>query len=137
MTNRYKNPLREFLRIICDGRREVKLEYHTLADSRTPWDVFQQDCQDELPDIIPRGFKLTVRRWKERPRGERLHNRYILTDIGGVLFGYGLDEGTGTDDISRLSREIYRKRCNDYGYSGSNPAFDLEEDIVITGRSRP
>lgn len=138
LTNRYKNPLREFLRIICDGRREVKLEYHTLADYRTPWDEFQQECQDALPYIIPHGFKLTVRRWEERPRGEQLHNRYILTDIGGVLFGYGLDEGDGSDDISRLSREIYRKRCNDYGHSGSNPAFDREEEpIVITGRSRP
>ena len=140
LTNRYKKPLREFLRIICDGRREVKLEYHTSADYKNApsWDEFQQECQDALPDIIPRGFELTVRRWEERPRGERLHNRYILTDIGGVQFPHGLDEGTGTDDIFRLSREIYRKRCNDYGHSGSNPAFDLEgEAIVITGRSRP
>ncbi len=135
---RFQNPLREFLRIICDGSRPVTLEYHTACYDNAPaWDHFQQECQDALPDIIPRGFELTVRRWEERPRGERLHNRYILTDVGGVQFPHGLDEGTGTDDISRLSREIYRKRCNDYGHSGFNPAFDLEGDIVITGRSRP
>ena len=132
---RFRNPLREFLRIICDGSRTVTLEYHASASyaNAPSWDHFQRKCQNHLPRLIPRGFKLTVRRWENRSGGERLHNRYILTDIGGVTFSHGLDEHSGSDDIFRLSREIYRKRCNDYGHSGSNPAFDLERDIVITG----
>ena len=133
--SRFRNPLREFLRIICDGSRTVTLEYHASASyaNAPSWDHFLRECQDHLPRLIPRGFKLTVRRWKNRTGGQRSHNRYILTDIGGVLFGHGLDEGDGSDDIFRLSRETYRKWCNDYGHSGSNPAFDLERDIVITG----
>ncbi len=132
---RFRNPLREFLRIICDGSRTVTLEYHASASyaNAPSWDHFQRECKNHLPRLIPQGFKLTVRRWKDRAGGQRSHNRYILTDIGGVLFGHGLDEGDGSDDISRLSREIYRKRCDDYGHSGSNPAFDLERDTVITG----
>ena len=137
--SRYRNPLREFLRIICDGSRPVTLEYHASASytAAPTWGFFQHECERWLPRVIPHGFTLTVRRWKNRwrPGSERLHNRYILTDIGGVTFNHGLDEGDGTDDISRLSREIYRKRCNDYGHSGFNPAFDLEGEVKITGTS--
>ena len=36
---------------------------------------------------------MKVRRLKQKQDGEKLHNRYILTDLGGVTFGTGLDEG--------------------------------------------
>lgn len=129
---RWRNPLREFLNIICDGSREVALEYHT--GDTVSWGLLQSQCQQYLPRLIPHGFTLTVRRWKNRQNGERLHNRYILTDIGGVQFGVGLDEGdpNSTDDISLLGYESWQKRLRDYGYD-SKPAFDLEGEVNIPG----
>ena len=117
----FLNPLCEFLRIICDGSRQVNLEYHT-GDAQE-WNHFRRECKRHLPSIIPKGFTLTVRRWKERAGGERLHNRYILTDIGGVAFSHGLDEGpAGTDDIFLLDKGPYLLRFKQY----SDPihAFD-------------
>ena len=136
---RFQNPLQKFLNIICDGSREVTLEYHTMHNDQKPtWDLFLSECKQYLPRLIPRGFTLTVRRWEERGEEEKLHNRYILTDIGGVQIGTGLDEGdpdtTDTDDILRLSFELWQQRLEDYGYD-SEPAFDLEgKPIVIRGR---
>ena len=104
---RYRNPLKQFLEIICDGSRDVTLEYHT-GDTISQ-DLLQKHCQQYLPRIIPSGFTLTVCRWKERNTGEELHDRYILTDIGGVKIPRGLDESNrydldkskrGTIDIS-------------------------------------
>ena len=45
---------------------------------------------------------LTVRRWKDKPNGDRFHNRYILRDMGGVMFGAGLDEGSPWDQLTIL-----------------------------------
>ena len=57
--------------------------------------------------IIPKGLKVTVFQWKERPNGQKLHNRYILTDLGGVSFHHGLDTGKEgeIDDITLLNLE--------------------------------
>ena len=141
---RFQNPLREFLEIICDGSRDVTLEYHTMDNDQKPdWNLFFTECQTHLPCLIPRGFTLTIRRWKDRNVSEDLHNRYILTDIGGVQFGVGLDEyepnstsnNPPSDDIYRMGLQNYQKRCKDYGYDNSKPAFNPEKKppIVIKG----
>ena len=134
---RWQNPLREFLKTICGSSCEVTLEFHTsVCYKEAPsWGFFRSECEQYLPRLIPRGFTLTVRRWDNRQNGERLHDRYILTDIGGVQFGVGLDEGgpNSTDDISRLSYETWQRRLEDYGYDNSEPAFDLEGEVTISG----
>ena len=136
LQDRFKNPLREFLRIICYGSRQITLEYHVSASySDAPdWNEFQQDCEDRLPELIPSGFTLTIRRWNTRVGGDRFHNRYILTDIGGVAFGNSIAEDPiGEDNISRLSDIASLRWLNKY--SGDAPAFDLEgKPIVIKGR---
>ena len=73
-------------------------------------------------------------RLRERDGGERLHNRYILTDLGGVIFGVGLDEGDegSMDDIHLLARTQYDERWRQYGSEA--PAFDRpERAITIKG----
>ena len=128
---RFRNPLREFLNIICDGSREVTLEYHTMHNDQKPtWNCFLGDCKKYLPRLIPRGFTLTIRRWKNRVGGERFHNRYILTNIGGIAFGNSIAEAPkGEDNISRLSDIDSRRWLNKY--SGDSPAFDLEGEVNI------
>ena len=138
---RFRNSLEQFLKIICDGSRDVTLEYHTMHNDKKPaWNFFLDECQKYLPSLIPHGFTLTVRRWEERNIGEELHDRYILTDIGGVKIPRGLDESDrytldksdrGTIDISRLSYETWQRRLEDYGYD-SGPAFDLEGKVTIS-----
>ena len=138
---RWRNPLQAFLNIICDGSREVTLECHASAcyQNSPSWDIFLRECKTHLPRLIPRGFTLTVRRWEERNVGEELHDRYILTDIGGVVIPRGLDESDeytlpekdrGTIDILRVSFETWQQRLEDYGYD-SKPAFAQEGKIVI------
>ncbi|MEK8020101.1 MAG: hypothetical protein VSS75_024780 [Candidatus Parabeggiatoa sp.] len=51
---------------------------------------------------------------------DEMHNRYILTDIGGVLFGTGLDddndgESTSTDDVTLLDESAYKQHWKKYG----------------------
>ena len=133
---RFRKPLAAFLRIVDTRTSKITIEIHTAdRDTAPSWEVFQKECQDKLPAVIPEGLTLTVHRWKEREDGERLHNRYILTDIGGVSFGTGLDEGDPgvTDDVARLSADTYDQRLK--GYDERNGAFDLDGKVPVAGRA--
>ena len=140
---RFRDPLYEFLRIIRDSKRNVILELHTSDKNKSSsdknksiWEVFRENCEKELPPIIPKGFTLTIYLWKKRKKGQGFHNRYILTDIGGVQLGTGLDQEVtgGTQDqdiISRLS--THDSLQWNAKYSKSAPAFDLEGEVTVSG----
>ena len=132
----YQTSLRKFLSIICYSGRSgsVTLEYHASANgSGANWTAFKKNCQTNLSCLIPKGFSITIHRWWNKSGGERFHNRYILTDIGGVQLGNSIKEQPkGTDTISRLS-SIDSLKWN-AKYSDGTSAFDLEEaPIVIRG----
>ncbi len=58
---------------------------------------------------------------KEKRDGEQFHNRYILTDIGGISLGAGFEDGgpSETDDLFLLSREQYSDRLVKYTQRGT------------------
>lgn len=135
---RFRKPLSAFLRVVDARASDTTFELHTADRADKPsWTEFQRECEDKLPPVLPAGMPLFVYRWKEREGGEKLHNRYILTDIGGVQFGVGLDEGEPgtTDDIARLSADTFRKRFEDY--AGPNFAFDRDvEPFSVEGQAK-
>ena len=134
---KFRNPLAAFLQVVRTDVSQVMLELHTghVTENAPEWDTFRRECELRLPGIIPNGLTLIVHRWKNRTSGEKLHNRYILADIGGVQFGCGLDEGDPgtTDDISLLSADSYSRRLNEY--SGIAHTFELEGKITIEGEA--
>lgn len=134
LQERYQKPLCEFLRIICDNKREVKLELHASANNGLDWECFLQECKEGLPHLIPKDFTLTIHLWENREKGQKFHNRYILTDIGGVQFGTGLNLKTTKDSqdqdiITRLGSLDSQIWISKYS---STPAFELKgkEDIT-------
>jgi len=58
------------------------------------------------------GITLHFRRWAELPGGEKLHNRYLISDIGGVILGVGLDAGSPdeTDALNLMDLGHFLKR---------------------------
>lgn len=53
-------------------------------------------------------------------QGNPLHNRFLLTDIGGVIIPYGLDDYDrehnhgAEDDLEPMYKGTYEKRWNQY-----------------------
>jgi len=94
---------------------------------------FIEECQKYIPSLIPVGMQVTIGLWSQRADGEEIHNRYVLTDRGGVKFGNSLREGdTGTsDDINLLSEEQHKLRFDQY--AGPSPVFDLVNTITVNG----
>lgn len=76
--------------------------------------------------------------WKQREHGEKLHNRYILSEVAGVFFGTGLDkagdpDSKETDDLNLLSPIQLDFRWKQY--KATPPAFDsaIDHPIEISG----
>ncbi len=139
--DRYQRPLRSFLERATKNRfgRSLpnRIELQTSDDYSAQH--FRSQCQRCLPRIVPNGIRILLKRWKQNETGQGLHNRYILTDIGGVTFGAGLDESCrdperDTDDLSLMNKETFNLRWAQY--AGPSPAFELaEEPIEIVGRA--
>ena len=134
---RHREPLKAFLRAVVDrrpGDAAPRIEVQCSAEGGATEDFFRSECERRLPRCVPRNLQLKLVRLRQRDGGERLHNRYILTDLGGVIFGVGLDEGDegGADDISLLDRTQYEERWRQY--ASAAPAFDQPEpSITIEG----
>lgn len=66
-------------------------------------------CRNHIENNVPDNMQIIFFVW---PRDE-LHDRYVLTDIGGVRFGIGLDiyDGQGPEEveISRISEGTFGK----------------------------
>lgn len=128
----YKDSLQAFMEILASNRPvspPESIEIHTKQLDSTS-DIILVRFQE----IIPSGLSVTLYQWQERPSGQRLHNRYILTDLGGVSFHHGLDTGADgeTDDLTRLDLEQYLFRFSQYNPAA--PAFDQAvAPLVITG----
>lgn len=136
-----RRPIERFLQVIATNRRRVpvRVEIHVSADhdGAPAAGFFQNECRRSLQPIIPVGLTVIVKRWRPRAGGVGLHNRYVLTDIGGVNFGHGLDEGAvgEDDDVQVLERQHYEQRWAEY--AGPAPSFDLAEPpLIFQARAR-
>jgi hypothetical protein len=127
---RCRNPLAAWLREIPGGAT-IELHAANATDNAPDWTYFRTECENGLPGILMPGTEIAVRRWKNRAGGEMLHNRYILTDVGGVQFGVGLDEGDQgtTDDVALLEANVFNRRFQDF--AGPAYAFDIDGQVTI------
>ncbi len=95
---------------------------------------FFEQAAGAIAGRLPPCVTLRFRRWEEDGR-ERFHNRYLLTKLGGVTFGVGLDQGAAeqTDDINLMGSEQYRLRWEQF--CGPAPALTLvDQPAQVVGR---
>lgn len=76
----------------------------------------QDEAQSSL--LLP-GERLYVSILKERPRGEKLHARFLLTEVGGVAVDPGLDVDTRPNSgntflVTRLSSKLHQDLWREY-----------------------
>ncbi|MBL8820671.1 MAG: hypothetical protein JNL58_31905 [Planctomyces sp.] len=85
--------------------------------------------------LSPRQIKVYC--WNGLENGERIHDRFVLTDLGGIESSYGWDNGDPgqTTGLTLLEHESYLYRWNQY--SPTSTAFELAfAPIVITAGRR-
>lgn len=96
-------------------------------------EFFDQEAA-KMATRLPHGVAVNFVRWRQRPGGDRLHNRYVLTDVGGVSLGVGLDAGDPgeTDDMLLLPSAQYRLRWGQF--VTNNGSFEeVDRPAVVHG----
>lgn len=135
LDQRFVRVLREMLKHLArPGNPPTRIEYHLERNSLV---LDLAEFERRLPRIIrcdiPTGSSLTFYLWEKMDGGELLHDRFVITDLGGVNFSVGLDEGDAgqTTKVTRLSTTTYAKIWRDYQVGSA--AFTLRHRIVVTG----
>ena len=77
--------------------------------------------------------KIRLIRWDQ----EYLHNRFILTEYGGLKFDIGLDDHNGSarthDIIDLLEPDPYAQTWQEYQRDSSHFPPPIEDDLIIEG----
>ncbi len=133
---KYTEPLRKFLKAIGSrGTRCMpnRVEYH-LGNQDRNLATFKQKLNEKVGPHLPQGLTLTFVRWKK----SELHNRYVLTDRGGVMFGHGLDRADGSDavnhdTVSLLDDETCNSLLQDYSPSSKKLTWLGDDEVFTVG----
>ena len=107
-------------------------------DERTPTaDEFERRCRLYLPRHLHPNASLDILFAEQKPGGERLHNRFVVTDIGSALLGDSIDEGKSgeTNDVALLDEDHHRMRLAAYGNPGQ--AFNVVRRLRVTAVAPP
>ena len=94
--------------------------------------------EDYIIDDLPEEFEIFFTVLEEKQAGEKLHNRYILSEFGGVKMEPGFDvqddpNGSETYDINLLSEYQYALRWDQYYIS--DDTFELKgAQLIITNK---
>ena len=129
-------PMREYL-LVAQNRRgldELQIQVHfgvppkaieqASRDEGRPVTEVElarrklEACEQRIRPLLRPMVNVRAFAWAEGPGGVKLHNRYLLTEVGGIAVQTGLDQSTRggrqTDDLTVLSREQHEARRAEY-----------------------
>ncbi len=125
LNNRHTRVLLELVRVAQSRQGGVPLArvaYH--FNNAIPQEHFIQNLKQDRNIMRLNNIRLDFYMWPE----EKLHNRYLLSNRGGIQFGTGLDinEGTSTseDRLNLLSATSHESLLNQFNRS-VEPFFTL------------
>ena len=72
-------------------------------DTRPPAEILARDASDQVRGLLPCGYSIELYAWLEKQGGEDFHDRYVLTDLGGIMIGAGFSAvGSGESAVFTL-----------------------------------
>ncbi len=94
----YLAPLVSLLARLAGGPGQPKaIRIHFRDhDTRPTAQILARDGSAQIKGILPPGYCLELYAWSEVQGGEDFHDRFVLTDLGGIMIGAGLSaDGPG------------------------------------------
>ena len=90
-------------------------------------------AREHLARFVPKGMEITFQCIAPFADGDEVHNRYLITDIGGASIPYGTHPAGERvfDDITPLFEGQYRKRWKQFG-KGEGLTI-MGDSVVIQG----
>ena len=131
-----KRPLEAFLQAVAKRHpsmpKPTRIEIHTGHETAGTKAFFDTECRRHLLPIIPRGMQIRLIRWDQK----YLHNRFILTEYGGLKFSTGLDDHNSSalthDIVDLLDLDPYAQTWQEYQRGSSNFPC-IEDDLIVKG----
>jgi hypothetical protein len=100
----YLAPLTELLARLAAmpvAPKTIRIHFRTHPTRPTP-ELLARDGERLTRGMIPDGYILELCEWQEIPNGEDFHDRFFLTDIGGLMVGAGFS-ATGVAETATFS----------------------------------
>ena len=97
---------------------------------------FSSDDRRQLEYIVPSSLSIRVVQLAARERGQQFHNRFILTNLGCMLFAHGLDVASDTRETTDTVSLLDGADCNDMWnlYGDQGDAFDRIDEFLVSGK---
>ncbi len=134
---RFTRVLEAILRVIAKRPDAGSLPIEVHCKENCPLDHFKTSAIDKAR-YMPAGIHVQFFRWAQKADGEKLHNRYILTNLGGVRFGDSLDDGNpaSTDDLNIMDANQFNLRWEQYR-DGSTTFTLIDRPPELVGQAPP
>jgi hypothetical protein len=130
---RFTQPLAAFV-----ARRQWRrLELHVACPASFNAGPQNGNFNHYVAPLIPSGSKLTIFFWNRKPAGEKLHARFLLTELGGIQFDYGLDEGDSGGDttiVNLLEHDLFIQLRQDYAVNSTTFALQQNGILSVNGQ---
>lgn len=88
----YIGPLRQLLERLGNASsspRTIRVHFRT-HHTRPPSNILLNDTVRLTAGILPEGYCLELHEWEQIDGGEDFHDRFCLTNLGGIMIGAGL-----------------------------------------------
>lgn len=132
---RHRIPLEEFASRLDERFPSAMPEVLAIhCACKSALEFFRSQCEKHLAAMFPSNQPVQCCRWAP----EDMHNRFVLTELGGVAFLEGLDQfmgdGRSQDVVCLLSEEVSCQLIEQYT-PGTSP-FTKRDECVIRGSRR-
>ncbi len=126
--------------IITSAEQKHKLsegEFTLIQKNNVAGNLYRK-AEDHLAKLIPNNWNISFIVTSEVCGGDASHNRYLLSDIGGVVIPFGADDFTRNptlnvdDDIVLMPKGMFDKRWQQY--SKFDPARVVGNILQIKGQ---
>ncbi|MDE0555248.1 MAG: hypothetical protein OXI24_13580 [Candidatus Poribacteria bacterium] len=116
----------------CRPKSNCKISIHCKKKRGEEESIFQLIGRNkpEILSIIPLGLSIDVYCWDELVGGEDFHDRFLVTDRGGISIQGGFIPKTKskTTDMNLMSKENVKRKLKWFSWDSEEETFELTED---------
>ena len=88
--------------------KNLPIRIHFRRDGGEPSEQsLLKNARKWVRDLIPKGFELHLYEWRQKPGGEKFHDRFLLCDCGGLIVGPGF-EAVGQHESATITLLDYQ-----------------------------
>ena len=129
---KYRRTLQACLRIVRDNNPAASCEIHYRFHPDKPANTeLEAEAANLFPGTVPEGLQLKIFCWREINGGEDFHDRYLLSEKGGIAIGagYSAEGANQTTNMHLMSSGLSRRRYDSFAQDAG--IYDLEGPILL------